>query len=89
VAYTTPDIGGLQRAVSAGMGVTALTRKTLLPDMRILTSRDGFPAMEPIHIGLFYKHQRLSSAGLMLVDSLIARMDEAAEPALAKGAASR
>lgn len=89
VAYTTPDIGGLQRAVSAGMGVTALTRKTLLPDMRILASREGFPAMEPIHIGLFYKHQRLSGAGLMLVDSLIARMDEAAEPAPSRAAAAR
>lgn len=89
IAYTTPDIGGLQRAVSSGMGVTALTRKTLLPDMRVLSSRDGFPAMEPIRIGLFYKHQRLSGAGLMLVDSLIARMDEAAEPDLAKAAAAR
>lgn len=89
IAYTTPDIGGLQRAVSAGMGVTALTRKTLLPDMRALTSRDGFPAMEPIRIGLFYKHQRLSGAGLMLVDSLIARMDEAAVPASSRAASAR
>lgn len=89
IAYTTPDIGGLQKAVSAGMGVTALTRKTLLPDMRTLASRDGFPAMEPIRIGLFYKHQRLSGAGLMLVDSLIARMDEAAVPARAKATSGR
>ena len=89
IAYTTPEIGGLQRAVSAGMGVTALTRKTLMLDMRVLTAREGFPAMEPIHIGLFYKHQRLSGAGLMLVDSLIARMDEAAEPAPAKATAAR
>jgi len=89
IAYTTPEIGGLQRAVSAGMGVTALTRKTLLPDMRVLTAREGFPAMEPIRIGLFYKHQKLSGAGLMLVDSLIARMDEAAEPAQPKAAAAR
>lgn len=89
VAYTTPDIGGLQRAVSAGLGVTALTRKTLLADMRTLTSRDGFPAMESIRIGLFYKHQRLSGAGLMLVDSLIARMDEAAVPAPARATAAR
>lgn len=89
IAYTTPEIGGLQRAVSAGMGVTALTRKTLLPDMRILAAREGFPAMESIRIGLFYKHQRLSGAGLMLVDSLIACMDEAAEPAPAKASAAR
>lgn len=89
VAYTTPDIGGLQKAVSAGMGVTALTRKTLLPDMRALASRDGFPAMESIRIGLFYKHQRLSGAGLMLVDSLIARMDEAAVPAPSRATSAR
>ena len=89
VAYTTPDIGGLQRAVSSGMGVTALTRKTLLPDLRVLSARDGFPVMEPIRIGLFYKHQRLSGAGLMLVDQLIARMDEAAEPAGQRTAAGR
>jgi DNA-binding transcriptional LysR family regulator len=89
IAYTTPEIGGLQRAVSAGMGVTALTRKTLLPDMRVLTARDGFAAMEPIRIGLFYKHQRLSEAGLMLVDSLISRMDEAAEPAPQKASPAR
>lgn len=89
IAYTTPEIGGLQRAVSAGIGVTALTRKTVLPEMRVLTARDGFPAMEPIRIGLFYKHPRLSGAGLMLVDTLIARMDEAAEPASQKAPAAR
>jgi DNA-binding transcriptional LysR family regulator len=89
IAYTTPEIGGLQRAVSAGLGVSALTRKTLLPDMRVLAAREGFPAMEPIRIGLFYKHPRLSGAGLMLVDSLIGRMDQAAEPAPAKAAAAR
>jgi len=89
IAYTTPEIGGLQRAVSGGIGITALTRKTLLPDMRALTARDGFPAMEPIRIGLFYKHQRLSGAGLMLVDSLISRMDEAAEPAPSKSFPAR
>ena len=89
IAYTTPDIGGLQRAVSSGMGVTALTRKTLLADMRLLSARDGFPVMEPIRIGMFYKHQRLSAAGLMLVDQLIARMDEAAEPDGQRSAAAR
>lgn len=89
IAYTTPDIGGLQRAVSSGMGVTALTRKTLLADMRLLNARDGFPVMEPIRIGMFYKHQRLSAAGLMLVDQLIARMDEAAEPDGQRSAAAR
>ena len=89
IAYTNPEIGGLQRAVASGLGVSALTRKTLLPDMRVLTARDGFPVLEPIRIGLFYKHQRMSAAGLMLVDSLISHMDEAAEPDIPKAARAR
>ena len=89
IAYTTPEIGGLQRAVASGLGISALTRKTQLPGMRVLSSRDGFPAMDPIRVGLFYKHQRLSGAGLMLVDSLISHLDEAAEPAPRKAAPAR
>ena len=83
------ELLGVQRAVASGLGVTALTRKTLLPEMRVLSARDGFPALEPIRIGLFYKHQRLSDAGLMLVDSLISHMDEAAEPDVPKANRAR
>ena len=84
VVYTNPGISGLQRAVGSGLGVSALTRKTLLPDMRVLGAREGFPVLEPIRIGLFYKHPRLSDAGLTLVDSLIAQMEEAAPVAARK-----
>jgi DNA-binding transcriptional LysR family regulator len=80
IVYTNPGIGGLQRAVSTGLGVTALTRKTLLPDMQVLGPQQGFPTLERIRIGMFYKHPRLSDAGLQLVNALISHMDEAAEP---------
>lgn len=80
IAFTSPGISTLQRAVCAGLGVTALTRKTLLHGMRVLTETDGYPPLEDIHIGLFYKHARLSDAGLMLVNVLIANLDEAAKP---------
>ena len=81
IVYTNPGIGGLQRAVSTGLGISALTRKTLSADMRVLDAADGFPPLESIRIGLFYKHPRLSDAGLELANSLISYMDEAAEPA--------
>lgn len=81
IVYTNPGISGLQRAVSTGLGVSALTRKTMLADMRVLEPEDGFPALESVRIGLFYKHPRLSDAGLQLVNSLISHMDQAAEPA--------
>jgi DNA-binding transcriptional LysR family regulator len=77
IAYTGPGITGLQDAVLSGIGVTALTRRTLLAGMRILTEADGFPPLEEIRVGLFYKHPRLSSAGLKLVNFLVARLDDA------------
>ena len=80
IAFSSPGISALQRAVCAGFGVTALTPKTLLPGMRVLTEADGYPPLDDIHIGLFYKHARLSDAGLMLVNLLIASLDEAAKP---------
>ena len=79
IAYTSPGISGLQQAVCSGLGVTALTRKTLTPEMKTLTSKDGFPAMANFRIGMFYKHARLSDAGLMLVNLLIECLDEASD----------
>ena len=65
--------------MSADLGVSALTRKTLRPDMRILTEKQGLPPLAKIRIGLFYKHPRLSDAGLMLVEHIIESLDEATD----------
>ncbi|SMO94542.1 LysR substrate-binding domain-containing protein [Paracoccus laeviglucosivorans] len=75
IVYTSPGISGLQAAVVNGLCVSALTRATQLPGMRILTEADGFPALEPLRVGLFYKHPRLSAAGLQLVSDLVADME--------------
>lgn len=80
IAYTNPGIAELQKAVASGIGVTALTRKTLLADMRVLSPDENFPTLEKIAIGLFYKHSRLSTAGRGLVGDLIAGLDHAATP---------
>ena len=79
VAYCSPGITGLQDAVAAGLGVSALTRKTLRQGIRTLSSRDGFPMLEKIQIGLFYKHLRQSRAGMALIEQLIAGLDDAAD----------
>ena len=78
MAYTSPDIFGVQNAVEAGLGITALTRATLTPKMRILTEADGLPAMEKIRVGLLYKLPRVSQAGRELANKLIQTMDKAA-----------
>ena len=79
IAFTSPGISSLQNAVVDGLGVTALTRKTLCQGMRVLSQADGFPPLPDIHVGLFYKHPRLPSAGLAIVNALIEALDEAAE----------
>ena len=79
-------IGGLQDAVINGLCVTALTRATLLPGMRTLREDEGFPRLDPLRIGLFYKHPRLSPAGLELVRVLVADL-EAMAPAMGTGSA--
>lgn len=75
IVYTGPGISGLQNAVLSGFCVTALTKATLLPGMRILSETEGFPALDPLRVGLFYKHPRLTPAGLQLVSNLVASLD--------------
>lgn len=70
ICFQSPGITALQNAVLDGMGVTALTKKTLLPGMRVLTPRDGFPLLPNLHVGLFYKHTRASDAALNLIDQI-------------------
>jgi hypothetical protein len=53
-----------------GMGVTALTAKTLLPEMRILGQSEGFFPLANIHVGLFYKHVNMSDAALKLIEQI-------------------
>ncbi|MGB3387778.1 MAG: LysR substrate-binding domain-containing protein [Pseudaminobacter sp.] len=77
VAYTGPGISGLQNAVINGLGASALTRYTMRPGMRVLDESDGFPPLTEIRVGLFYKHPRLSDAGIRLVNHIISRLDEA------------
>lgn len=87
VSYSGAGIAGLQNAVVSGLGVSALTRYTLLPGMRVLDEADGFPPLAEIRVGLFYKHPRLSPGGINLVNHMIAQLDEAgvSAPGLAAG----
>jgi DNA-binding transcriptional LysR family regulator len=79
IAYTSPDVSGLQEAVISGLGVSALTRSTFIQGMQILSGTQGFPALEKIRIGLFYKHPRLPDSGLELSNLLIANLDQATD----------
>ncbi len=70
VSFESPNISAVQNAVMDGMGVTALTAKTLLPEMRILGQSEGFFPLANIHVGLFYKHVNMSDAALKLIEQI-------------------
>lgn len=75
VVYTGSGVSGLQTAVLNGLCVSALTRPTLLDGMRIIEDAEGLPALESLRVGLFYKHPRLSAAGISLVGDLVGKLD--------------
>lgn len=62
VAYTSSAAAALISAVMAGLAITVLPESAVRADMRILTERDGFPALPPCEIGFIRaKHARSAS----------------------------
>lgn len=70
VSFESLGVSALQKAALDGTGVTALTKKTLMPGMRLLTPSEGFPQLSTIHVGLFYKHIKMSNAALKLIEQI-------------------
>jgi DNA-binding transcriptional LysR family regulator len=52
IAYTSPNLAGIQAAVSAGLGVSILTDVGVLPGHRVLGRRDGFPPIPSTELTL-------------------------------------
>ncbi len=79
ITYSSPGVSGLQQAVQSGLGVTALTRRTLLRGMRVLTEKDGFPPMADIHVGLHFKNTGASTAAMMLVNFVMQALHDSGQ----------
>src|SRR5262245_53145436 len=45
IAYSSPNLLGIQAAVSAGLGISILPGVAILPDHRVLEPTEGFPAI--------------------------------------------
>lgn len=80
LAYSSPGISGVQNAVIQGLGVSAMTERTVSPEMCVLGESDGFPALANIRVGLYFEQHRQSQGGLQLVNYLMDRLDNANEP---------
>jgi DNA-binding transcriptional LysR family regulator len=75
------DVSGIQAAICAGIGASVLTPATLTPGMRVGRAGEGFPPLDPLRIGLFYKHARLSKAGHGLAQWLMQHINLAGQGA--------
>jgi DNA-binding transcriptional LysR family regulator len=52
VAYTSPNLAGIQAAVSVGLGVSILRDVAVLADHRVLGPREGFPKLTNTEMAL-------------------------------------
>jgi DNA-binding transcriptional LysR family regulator len=52
IAYTSPNLPGIQAAVSVGLGVSILPEVAILPDHHLLKTSDGFPPITNTEIAL-------------------------------------
>lgn len=52
IAYTSPNLSGIQAAISSGLGVSILPQVAILPQHRVLKSADGFPPITNTEIAL-------------------------------------
>src|SRR5215469_15735029 len=52
IAYTSPNLPGIQAAVSVGLGVSILPEVAILPDHRVLKSKDGFTRITNTELAL-------------------------------------
>lgn len=52
IAYTSPNLLGIQAAVSAGLGVSILPEVAVLPEHRVLDVDDGFPPITNTEVAL-------------------------------------
>lgn len=79
ISFCSPGINGLQLAVQSCFGVTALTRRTLMRGMRVLTENDGFPPLPDIHVGMFFKNTGASTAALLLVNYVMQALHDSGQ----------
>ncbi len=62
VAYSTPNSNAVNAAVMQGLAVGAMPELCVRPGMRILTEKDGFPALGSFDIGLLRKPGKSNKA---------------------------
>ncbi|HEV7367541.1 LysR substrate-binding domain-containing protein [Arenibaculum sp.] len=84
IAYTSPNLLGIQAAVAGGLGVAVLERRALLAGHRVLGPEDGFPAIAPTELALLVRRGAPEAARDLAreVERLCAAEEEAVAQAM-------
>src|SRR5204862_5710033 len=81
IAYTSPNLPGIQAAVSAGLGVSILPDVAILEDHCMLGTSDGFPPITNTEVALVAAPQ--ASPATRRLAQALADFCSAADPRLA------
>ncbi len=78
VAYESPSLEGLRAAVEAGLGVTAISERTLPRALHRPGAGAGLPGLADVTAGLFHRPGQLEGPALALINHVIGRLDAVA-----------
>jgi DNA-binding transcriptional LysR family regulator len=81
VAYSSPNISGIQAAVSAGLGISILPEVAILPEHAVLGPQDGFPEVAGTEVALMVAPD--ASPATRRLAALLADFCNASDPRLA------
>ncbi|BBV03010.1 LysR substrate binding domain protein [Providencia rettgeri DSM 1131] len=75
ITYTCSSLAGIQSAIADGLGVSLLPLRAKLPQHRILTEEEGFPAAQEMEIAMHF-HANTSDIITQLAEKLAQQLGE-------------
>ena len=71
IAYTNPDLTGIQYAIKEGLGVTVLAKSTVPENLNMLTTTEVFPNLGKIDINIIFSHKSKDNEAVGLLCEFI------------------
>jgi DNA-binding transcriptional LysR family regulator len=75
VVYTSDSVNGVVAAIRAGLGISAIAESSLLPELRILTTEDGFPDLDDVELTVFGLERGKNALKATLISFLQDRLE--------------
>lgn len=75
ITYTCSSLAGIQSAITDGLGISLLPLRAKLPQHRILTEDDGFPAAQEMEIAMHF-HSNASDTLTELAEKLAQQLEQ-------------